>query len=94
MESNQQARVVFFEEDKNNGENDESNDQVHIPPFTDEGGRGRKSTLMKYSKEVFISRVEIIDHRKIGGHISYVIRVRGRTKYLVSAKELAEIGLI
>jgi hypothetical protein len=59
-----------------------------------DGGRGRKSTLMKYSKEVFISRVEIIDHRKIKDHVSYVIRVRGRTKYLVSAKDLAEIGLI
>ncbi len=49
---------------------------------------------MKYSKEVFIQRVEVIDHRKIGDHISYVIRVRGKTKYLVSAKDLAEIGLI
>jgi hypothetical protein len=58
------------------------------------GGRGRKSTLMKFSKEVFISRVELIDHKKIGDHISYIIRVRGRTKYLVNAKDLAEIGLI
>lgn len=49
---------------------------------------------MKYSKEVFISRVEVFDHRKIGDHTAYVIRVRGRTKYLVNAKDLAEIGLI
>jgi hypothetical protein len=49
---------------------------------------------MKYSKEVFISRVEVCDHRKIGDHTAYVIRVRGRTKYLVNAKDLAEIGLI
>jgi hypothetical protein len=49
---------------------------------------------MKYSKEVFISRVEVFDHRKIGDHTAYVIRVRGKTKYLVNAKDLAEIGLI
>ena len=49
---------------------------------------------MKYSKEVFISRVEVFDHRKIGDHTAYVIRVRGRTKYMVNAKDLAEIGLI
>jgi hypothetical protein len=62
--------------------------------FATGGERYRKSTLMKYSKEVFISKVEIIDHRKIGDHISYVINVRGRTKYLVNVKDLAGIGLI
>ncbi len=54
----------------------------------------RKSTLRKFSKEVFISRVELVDHRRLGEHIAYVIRVRGRTKYLVNVKDLAEIGLI
>jgi hypothetical protein len=55
----------------------------------------RKSTLQKFSKEVFISCFEIIDYKILkGGHISYVIRVRGRTKYLVNIKDLAEIGLI
>ena len=44
----------------------------------------RKSTLRKFSKEVFISRVELVDHRRLGEHIAYVIRVRGRTKYLVN----------
>jgi len=38
--------------------------------------------------------VELIDHRKLGSHIAYVIRVRGRTKYLVNVKDLTEIGLI
>ena len=54
----------------------------------------RKSTLKKFSKEVFISRVELVDHRMLGSHIAYVIRVRGRTKYLVNVKDLTEIGLI
>jgi hypothetical protein len=43
---------------------------------------------------VFISRVELVDHRKLGDNIAYVIRVRGRTKYLVDVKDLAEMGLI
>ena len=55
----------------------------------------RKSTLQKFSKEVFISNVEIIDFKELaGGHISYVIRARGRTKYLVNVPDLAQIGLI
>lgn len=44
---------------------------------------------------MFISNVEIIDHKELGGgHIGYVIRVRGRTKYLVNVNDLAQIGLI
>lgn len=35
-----------------------------------------------------------MDHRKLGDNIAYVIRVRGRTKYLVDVKDLAEMGLI
>ena len=35
-----------------------------------------------------------MDHRKLGDNIAYVIRVRGRTKYLVNVKDLAEMGLI
>jgi len=38
--------------------------------------------------------VELVDHKKLGENIAYVIRVRGRTKYLVSVKDLADIGLI
>lgn len=55
----------------------------------------RKSTLKKFSKEVFISRVEIIDNKQLGaGHTAYIIRVRGRTKYLVNVRDMADIGLI
>ena len=51
----------------------------------------RKSTLQKFSKEVFINRVQIIDHRELGDddHVSYVLKVRGRTKYLVNVGDLA-----
>ena len=54
----------------------------------------RKSTLQRFSKEVFISSFEVIDYKILGGHINYIIRVRGRTKYLVNLADLAEIGLL
>jgi len=57
-------------------------------------GTHRKSTLQRFSKEVFICSFEIIDYKVLGGHVNYIIRVRGRTKYLVNVRDLADIGLI
>ena len=57
-------------------------------------GSHRKSTLQRFSKEVFISSFEIIDFKVFGGHVNYIIRVRGRTKYLVNVRDLADIGLL
>jgi hypothetical protein len=54
----------------------------------------RKSTLQKFSKEVFIRNVSIADYADIDGHVSYIIEIKGRTKYLVSLQDLTKAGLI
>lgn len=87
------ASSHYEEEDsphEESGGEDEVDDEQNLRTTTGK----RKSTLQKFSKEVFINSFEIIDFKILGGHISYVIRVRGRTKYLVNIKDLAEIGLI
>jgi hypothetical protein len=44
---------------------------------------------------VFIQHLEIIDWTEgEKQHVEYVVKVRGRTKYLVNLKDLAENGLI
>ena len=54
----------------------------------------RKSTLQKFSKEVFILFAQIVDYHEEGDHTNYVIKVKGRTKYLVNLQEMKEMGLI
>jgi hypothetical protein len=43
----------------------------------------RRSTLSKFTKDVFIQSVQIVNYEDRDGHIYYVLRVKGRTKYLV-----------
>lgn len=38
--------------------------------------------------------MEIIDWTEGDTHVEYVVKVRGRTKYLVNLRDLAENGLI
>jgi len=64
------------------------------PSTAFQGEGGRKSTLQKFSKDVFIEFLEIIDWNESEKHVEYIIKVRGRTKYLVNLKDLAENGLI
>jgi len=56
--------------------------------------QGRKSTLQKFSKDVFIQKLEIVDWFEGDKHVEYIVRVRGRTKYLVNLADLAENGLV
>eukprot|EP00347_Sterkiella_histriomuscorum_P001492 403371827 len=59
-----------------------------------EASNGRKSTLQKFSKDVFIQHLEIFDYEEHDDHVEYHIKVLGRTKYLVNLNDLAENGLI
>lgn len=43
----------------------------------------RRSTLSKFTKEVFIKSISIVNYEERDGHIYYVIRVQGKTKYLI-----------
>ena len=45
----------------------------------------RKSTLSKFQKDVFIQEVKIVNFEECGGHINYILQVKGRTKYLIDA---------
>ena len=54
----------------------------------------RKSTLLKFSKEVFILFAQIVDYYELNNRTNYVIKVIGRTKYLVNINEIKEMGLI
>jgi hypothetical protein len=69
--------------------------RVNTDAYGDTNG-GRKSTLQKFSKDVFIQHLEIIDYNESTDkkHVEYIIKVKGRTKYLVNLKDLAELGLI
>ncbi|CDW71814.1 UNKNOWN [Stylonychia lemnae] len=56
--------------------------------------KNRKSTLQKFSKDVFIQKLEIIDYEENDDHVEYYIQVQGRTKYLVNLNDIAENGMI
>ena len=55
---------------------------------------GRKSTLQKFSKDVMIKHIEISDYDEKDSHVAYIIKVKGRTKYLVNLPDLETVGLI
>ena len=54
----------------------------------------RKSTLQKLSKNVFIRNVQITEYFEVEGHVTYVIGVKGHTKYLMNLGYLKSLGLI
>ena len=60
----------------------------------DSNDENRKSTLQKFSKDVFIQNLEIIDYEENDDHVEYYIQVQGRTKYLVNLNDVAENGLV
>ena len=53
----------------------------------------RKSTLQRFTKDVFIKGFSIIDFEEKDSHVGYVIRVLGKTKYLVDLMHLESIEL-
>ena len=63
-------------------------------PNKDAKEHGRKSTLQKFSKDVLIKHLEISDYDEKDSHVAYIIKVKGRTKYLVNLPDLETVGLI
>lgn len=54
----------------------------------------RRSTTGRLSREVFISYFQIVDYYEQGGHVFYLIRVCGRTKFLANEDLLRRHGLL
>jgi len=50
-----------------------------------------RSTLAKILKDVFVSSIQVISYSKQEGHVTFVILIKGKTKYLMSECKDAEV---
>ena len=46
-----------------------------------------RATLQKFTKDIFISSLIVVNYEEKDSHVSYLIRVEGRTKYLIDLNQ-------
>jgi hypothetical protein len=39
--------------------------------------------MHKFTKDIFIASLQIVNYEDKDGHVTYIIKVEGRTKYLI-----------
>jgi PX domain len=47
----------------------------------------RRSTIHQFTKDVFISKLQVAHYEEQDSHVSYIIKVEGRTKYLIDIQQ-------
>jgi hypothetical protein len=72
--------------------NDAANFENQFENFPDYKMKER-ATLNKFSKDIFISSLSVVNYEEKDSHVWYVVRVEGRTKYLIDLQQAQQLGL-